>query len=93
MVGSNGPKVLILNSCTIGFLKNHKDPAHPDEPEITSMDADIDLHLDTASTLQVLCITSKLKWKSCQVHWMRTLVSTDHLLALHNSIRPVNHKK
>ncbi|XP_076061463.1 uncharacterized protein LOC143037228 isoform X3 [Oratosquilla oratoria] len=78
MVGSNGPKVLILNSCTIGFLKNHKD---------------IDLHLDTASTLQVLCITSKLKWKSCQVHWMRTLVSTDHLLALHNSIRPVNHKK
>ncbi|XP_076038460.1 uncharacterized protein LOC143023743 [Oratosquilla oratoria] len=51
MVSSNGPKVLILNSCTIGFLKNHKDPAHPDEPEITSMDADIDLHLDTASTL------------------------------------------
>ncbi|XP_076036143.1 uncharacterized protein LOC143029460 isoform X2 [Oratosquilla oratoria] len=36
MVGSNCPKVLILNSCTIGFLKNHKD---------------IDLHLDTASTL------------------------------------------
>ncbi|XP_076064409.1 uncharacterized protein LOC143038765 [Oratosquilla oratoria] len=68
-------------------------PAHPYEPEITSMDADIDQHLDTASTLQVLCITSKLKWKSCQVHWMRTLVSTDHLLALHNSIRPVNHKK
>ncbi|XP_076061629.1 uncharacterized protein LOC143037377 [Oratosquilla oratoria] len=31
--------------------QNLPDPAHPDEPEITSMDADIDLHLDTASTL------------------------------------------
>ncbi|XP_076050128.1 uncharacterized protein LOC143031846 [Oratosquilla oratoria] len=31
--------------------QNLPDPAHPDEPVITSMDADIDQHLDTTSTL------------------------------------------